>query len=737
MAIQWGTTVNKCRVGVELFVGAASAGSGTVTVTADVYFASDVAVWDQSNTSSWSGFASGSGSNDVNIASPGSSGSRKIRTVTGSAAVSYGSSGSTSLTYTLSGISYAGANLSVTASATLPARPPYKPYQPSGVTAVRVSDGQINASWTLPTDAAHPVDLVSCDRSSDGGSSWVSVYVGPHLTAISDTSVQRDRRYRYRVAAYNNSAGWTEIAQMASDVYTTPAAPTGVTAVKDGEDIVLTISNASATATSIVVQDSAGGWATVAATVTGLTQARIMAPSSTVVHSYRVATVAAGLQSEWSAASNTVQLLAAPAKPTVSADASSWPADAALVVAWTHNPVDTTAQTAREVSWQTSTDGGVTWSASQTTGKVATGSQSCDFGVLAPQLIRWQVRTWGQYPDPSPWSDPVQRRVAARPVATNNTPATLDRSTLTVPWGYYDAGNSPQAGWRVTLRQGSAAIETLAGFGDPSSVTFASHLADATSYTVDVQVQSAYGLWSAVASKSVAVTYSPPPTPTATLVYAEGRVSVRLSSPAGSPEVIYCLIERDGVLLDAQVPPGGVYVDPIPPLGGEVIYRVQAVSGLPSTAWSEYVSVETPACCLWLNGGPGMSLACAVEWNPQTALKVSPDKVTVQYDGRADEVAYSGVSAGQSLTISGHVHTTAELAALERLVRRPEVACYRDPDGRKIYVHLLDFATTVGYGAARRKAFEISARTVGYDDDVPGTTRYVSDSEMQAWLGVA
>src|SRR5690606_26992035 len=92
-----------------------------------------------------------------------------------------------------------------------------------------------------------------------------------------------------------------------------------------------------------------------------------VSPSTSFPHKYRVRASnldTGALVSAW-VESGTVVLLTAPNKPTVPALGPNVDKGSAFVFPWTHNPVDTTAQTAYEVEY--STNGGSSWTS---TGKV-------------------------------------------------------------------------------------------------------------------------------------------------------------------------------------------------------------------------------------------------------------------------------------------------------------------------------------------------------------------------------
>jgi hypothetical protein len=91
---------------------------------------------------------------------------------------------------------------SATATVTITvASPGSIPAAPSGLTATAVSQTQINLAWT---DNSSNEDGFKIERSPNGNSSWSQIAtVGPNITTYSNTGLNKNTRYHYRVRAYN------------------------------------------------------------------------------------------------------------------------------------------------------------------------------------------------------------------------------------------------------------------------------------------------------------------------------------------------------------------------------------------------------------------------------------------------------------------------------------------------------------------------------------------------------
>ncbi|WP_461482674.1 M4 family metallopeptidase [Porticoccus sp.] len=78
------------------------------------------------------------------------------------------------------------------------------PAEPNGLSASAVSHSQINLSWT---DNSDNEDGFRIERASGGGSFAVVGSVGANVTSYSDSSLDADTAYSYRVMAFSNSDG--------------------------------------------------------------------------------------------------------------------------------------------------------------------------------------------------------------------------------------------------------------------------------------------------------------------------------------------------------------------------------------------------------------------------------------------------------------------------------------------------------------------------------------------------
>lgn len=542
---------------------------------------------------------------------------------------------------------------------------PEGPNAPSNLLASWVSDGAQNLTWSNNATTGRPYSSVTVQRRSSADGVWRTIAnLGATVQSMQDTSTSANQRYDYQVRA-NNAAGssdWTRHGNGASDVSTTPAAPSSVTATKDASNNIVvawTANNPYADQWLIYeVQDNPGftGWVTVA---TGLaTNARQWthsAPSQTVTHTYRVRAVAvtpagmvgAGPLGGPYAVSGSVQLAAPPNPPTITGPVGTQEAASPLTLTWLHNPVDSSPQQQRQVRYRL--QGAATW----TTGAVVASSvQSLAFAADTwsnGQVVEFQALTFGQHDSPSSWSPTFTVTFSAAPTTAVNAPlAEVQTPTVTAEWGYYQANGSPQVAYEVELwNSQGVVVERRAGPGAGTAQPLQTVLGDSTSWTVRVRALSAAGRWSGWAAQPFSVAYPLPETPTVGLLWDQltASVSVTVENPEeGVPVVANDLYRQidDGPWerIAVGVPTNATVIDRECAVAGTNAYYATAWTELPSASSSEPVSISQPfdhergKGSVWISGGDSYEIVCHARYSVAIDDGLNRERVINRYEGR-------------------------------------------------------------------------------------------------------
>ncbi|MEE6273525.1 fibronectin type III domain-containing protein [Georgenia sp. MJ206] len=708
MAIKWGafrsTPTQSARLGIDATVSGNPA-SGSVTVTVRYYLEHTQAVA-QSQTINRTGTITGA----VPINAARGVVSTGAYTVT--VPTVYGSAGTRHFGAFLSG-HYAGLSPSVDVNVTIPARPYLAPNPPPALSSSRSSDTQINVSWTTAytgADGARPWTGVYLERWDNVRDGHVVVATLPWSTSsYSDRSTVGNRRYVYRIRAYN--AAGTSAYTYGSMVVTTPAAPGTPEATKDTTDVVLQWSRNAYPEAVYQVHHAADGVWDAAPLVTTAANAWTWThvdPDPAVTHTYRVRASHAGLLSPYSAASNVIQLLAAPLAPTNLAPTGTIDSTGSEVLSWRHQSVDGTSQTAYELERRLK--GTTSWT---TTGKTTSSLQqrtALTSWFVNGSEYEWRVRTWGQHATASPWSAIASFRASAKPTASINSPSSAEpvgSSSVTVTWGYYHAEGTAQTQYRARLYDDAGTLlETRTGYSAATEATFSRALGDATTYQVGVEVRNGYNQWSSEDRVTFTVSYPPPPAPQATASWDKGAgvVVVTITNPPygeGEVDVDHNQLYRainDGpwVLIAANVPPNGTVSDTTAVVGGVNHYQVAAVSALPSSKTGAPVAVPVSAEAadhwVYLNAGPGFSQVVRVRAGAKLDHTPTRKKEVRFYLGRQDGVEYSGRTRGRTGSLSvrltpdtGGASNEAEITALADM---PAPICLRDPLGHRWFVSM-------------------------------------------------
>lgn len=716
MAITWGSYKadgsNAMRLGYEITQSPSSVGSGTssVDLTLRVYFGTKYPVSDSTNTFTLSGnWGSASTSENISHGSSSawsSSNVTLIHQVTIAVTPSYSGTVSRSFSASFTGISAIAGTVSVSGSKTVARRPYVVPDPPSNVNVVRSSDTGHTVTWTRNATTAGPYTNQIVERWDDVGGEYkrIAPSISGSATSYSDTTTVANRRYRYRLLA-SNSAGTSGSPESSASqyIYTSPAAPGTPTAKKSGTSIVVSWAKNAYDAATYEIQDYANGVAgstfTAGAGATSYTHA---SPNNAQTHAYRVRakmvdTGGAGtVYSAWSPLSNTIQLLAPPNAPTNLAPSGvALDATEPITLTWSHNPVDTTDQTAYGIQYRVN---GGAWVIPAT---VASGvsERVMPAGTWANGVtVEWQVRTRGDHATYSPYSASGIFETSSRPGVSILAPTgTLLGSKITAEWSYFDAETSPQIGARVKLYNG-ATTDDLVGTanitGEATSHVLSTKALDGQTYTISVEVRDASGLWSLPALSTFTVDYAAPPTPEFSVQWNEdtGSAAITYVVPAPNPgeaEATHVEVWRSAngdewKLVAGGLPLDSTIVDAIPATHGVNHYRVVSVSALPSTAESPTVGLAVPVNgWIYLNGGPGFGQVVRI--GEDAAPDYTPGRARAMHTfaGREYPLEVTGESKSYGVSFSARFGPDSSTwDEWERLIDQPGPFCYRDPSQR-------------------------------------------------------
>lgn len=617
----------------------------------------------------------------------------------------YGVAHSVDVTIGITGL-FNGSTPTKTKTFTIPARPYSTPSAPTGPTATRINDGQVDLSWTNNSSASGLYQSIKVYRSTDGGA-YANIATLGVVTSYSDTTVSANHKYTYKIEAVNNVAATQSSATTA--VYTTPGTPTIGSATKLGSgNISLSWTNNvnygdTTYGTDIYESQNGGAFTYVASVSGGVSTWEHVAPSTAVTHAYKVLHTKGALFSSLSAASNTVTLLSTAGAPTgLSPSGVAQDAAGNIVLSWTHNPTDGTPQSKRRV--QVKINAGAY--ADVVNDSSSTSSYTITAGTWSNgDTITWKVATAGENGTLGAYSAESTITLSAVPTVAISVPTggTYDSSTLTVAWSYFQAQSSAQATWEARLYDAAAAlIEAISGTTETEG-TFTHTVEDATDYTVKVTVTSAAGLTSAEDSEAFTVTYLLP----AAIAIAgafdntSGFVVLTLTGDPDDPGVTEPIVSVDvqrqinggewvtiltGVVLDGGTLTA-IVQDTLPITVGTNTYRAVAYSALPSSVTSPTDDVVTSETTWgYLSGGTGFGTVARFRAMPTFGGSASRAKAVYHFAGRPKPVQLAGDALSFTLNVSGRLGAdSGTVAEFEALGQAEGVLCWRGPDGRRVF----------------------------------------------------
>lgn len=455
---------------------------------------------------------------------------------------------------------------------------------------------------------------------------------------------------------------------------------------------------------------------------------RVVNPNPTVPHSYTARWVRDFItitKGEWSDPSNVI-FLASPPSPPIDLTPNGAIAETGqeTTFAWTHNPVDGTAQTVFELWYQAAGD--ETWRIEEgtTDSSVSFVPEAEAGGDQGPAVLSWMVRTKGVYQDSSDWSDVATLTLIDRPEVTIIAPTGIvENAVLSPVWETTQGQEYGQTAFEMVLVSGELVVETVTGTGPSPTATFQTPLRQGE-YTVRVRVATE-GVWSDWAESTFTADFDSPAPPVVAGAWVEAEGGVSLTVDAGgqpgpvdldvlltpsrfvlwdalpgpvvevveplAPATARLLVERftDGWELVADLTEPGTILDPESPSHADIRYRVTALSVEGAPAFTEII-VQARSGALWLSAG---DLVCRLPFNPTSRVTAGRARALKQYAGRQKPVTIPGEALSRVVSVQGTTadhpvggHVTADVEALTALAHTEEALfLFRDPDGRRIF----------------------------------------------------
>ena len=556
------------------------------------------------------------------------------------------------------------------------------PSAPKSASAARDSDTQ-NTVTIAPGSSCSGLYLAhDVQRRMDGGawSDFGTIEAAGSKKVDRSTSANHSWRYRVRSRNAAGASAWVET----GTVYNTPCAPGKPKMARVSDTKVEgTFENAANTATGTEIQRSQDlkTWAAVR-TTQGKAAGFEDDPGGGTFY-YRVRNVRGDLKSGW-VESDGIVTICAPAAPTITSPSSSQvipKTQASIAVAWRHNPIDGSAQTAAQ--WRYSTDGGSTWTVADVSGTASSAMLANTFAVNAKLTV--QARTKGAHADYGPWSAAVSTYIRQVPTVTIEQPAdgfTVENTPVHVLVKYSDPSGELAAG-TLTVRDadGSAVYSRDLMGGLEFDIRSGEWLpSDGAAYTLEASVRSSSTL-QASASRRVSVSYVLPSTAIADAVPdpATGYVTVTLregrTDAAAAIESASLWRNVGGVrtLLAEDLHDGSTVVDKYAPLNTDYSYETASFADSGAASEASFPGrFESALLFAYWSGGIASGM-----YEPGDEFSVEPDFDTFQVAGKRYPVAVVGEHVGEPHDMAVKLRSREEAMRFYEAVRSCEPMVFK------------------------------------------------------------
>ena len=603
-----------------------------------------------------------------------------------------------------------------------------KPNPPKNVKLTRVDDTKINNTWQANYDngALKPwKQIILAKREGRDGGNWGTwsdqgggkgTVLNWDATNYSWTGLRSNARYQFSAYARNQAGDSSHVDSQV--IYTTPAAPKSVTAVKTGDrtvQITADVSNTYASWVTLWRRVNGGDWEAVQKDGAHYRLAPSNgkcvftdsdAPGGTLEYECLVRRVIYGDGSGMSTplddtlcstakVSNSVTTITPPLAPTVSCEQGAVaPTNTALVLRWTPNHPDGTAQTSAEVE--------VTGQSGDTTTTTITGDSTQWTRTASLQTVgtvKFRVRTKGLDPDWGAWSAYVEVRIANPPSVVINGPASpVTAMPFTIAWSVADVtGVSMQT---VEILRDSNIVYSVSPVTDVRElqITSADFLpSNGDQLQIRVSVRGGSTL-TATASILVDVEYTPPDYPQVNIQFNDdcaAVVNVVFGTGDGVPETKYATVYRvnpDGSekLIADNLMDGQQCIDVLPPLNTEFAYRVTSHAESGSTQ-DKIVSTVCESGFAVLNYGAdaGSSLLLGYDLSVDHRVSHSTSEFWFASGDSSLPVSYSTSQLNREINADSVFEWDGDLyLRLLNFADEWSYAWYREPSGRTFRVKL-------------------------------------------------
>ncbi|MDQ1686221.1 MAG: large repetitive protein, partial [Frankiaceae bacterium] len=487
-----------------------------------------------------------------------------------------------------------------------PITPATSPSAPTSASA-SAGDGQATVTWQSAFNGGSAITSYDVRYSTNGGSSWTSAGVAYGGSPAVVTGLTNGTSYVFDVAAINGIGASSYSAPSAAVVPAGVAgAPSAVSATAGDMQATVTWTAPAPNGTTITGYDvrysSNGGstWISAGAPYAG-SPAVVTGLTNGTSYIFDVAAIDASGTGAYSAASAAVTPSTTPAVP---AFVSLTRGNSQVSLTWSSGGNGGSAITGYDVEW--TSDNGTTWSSPLSAATTSPATSTTVTGLTNGTTYKFRIAAINAN-GPSNFSAASNGVTpAAVPDAPMSATATRGNASVMVSWTAPSANGALITAYEVRYSTDSGTTWTSAGTGYGSSPVTVSGLSNGTSYVFDVAARNLVGQGAFSAASNAVVPATVPGVPTSvTGSPADGQVSLIWTGPSsdGGVAITGYDVEWSGdngttwssPLASAQASTATTAIVTGLTNGTAYLFRVDAINGVGSSAWSDPSAAVTPA----------------------------------------------------------------------------------------------------------------------------------------------
>lgn len=372
---------------------------------------------------------------------------------------------------------------------------------------------------------------------------------------------------------------------------------------------------------------------------------------------------------------------------------------------WNHNDED--SQSAFDLRWKL--QGSPTWN--NVTRYTRGETYYIPRNTLPNGNIEWQVRTYDQLQEVSPWSSTAIFYAANKSNRPNIYIPLQGEDVITqnpvIRWS-----SVYQAAYQLEVWNGGVKVWEVTNSSPNKALTIQYDLTNNSDYQIRLRIKNTDGLWSDYDEIDIHTSFTTPKAAelVPTVDQERGSINIEIVNPEGNkvvdgveidtPVVEYNNIHRreagteEFLLIAKNVPANFEYTDYTPASGKAYEYMVTSYGDNGSFEDSEPVQANVVFFHAQISIASNPDYWVQLKYNNDRSFSFNLDKSDLTFNGRVNPVSEFSVHEEKSGSIQAVLRSLEEVEQLQEIIAAKETLIYRDARGRR------DFVTVDGVSVA-------------------------------------